>query len=112
MQRHDGHGSALAQVYNHVIMPLAITRDRETQIRWGMADFEHRFGRKPEGMWLPETAVSRASLDLLAQHGIRFTILAPHQCLRVRELAEASLQPVLPELDGAVGRWTETSGAT
>ena len=82
-----GHGSAMAQVYNHVIMPLASTRDRETQIVWGIADFEHRYGRKPEGMWLAETAVDLQSLDLLARYGIRFTILAPHQCARVRPLA-------------------------
>ena len=82
--RYGGHGSALAQVYNHMILPLATTRDRITQIRWGIADFEHRFGRKPEGMWLAETAVDLESLDLLAQHGIRFTILAPHQCARIR----------------------------
>jgi alpha-amylase/alpha-mannosidase (GH57 family) len=81
-----GHGSAIAQVYNHIIMPLASTRDRETQIVWGIADFEHRYGRKPEGMWLAETAVDLESLDLLARHGIRFTILAPHQCARVRPL--------------------------
>ena len=110
--RYRGHGSALAQVYNHIIMPLANQRDRETQILWGIADFEHRFGHKPEGMWLPETAVSRESLDLLAQHGIRFTILAPHQCLRVRELDDTSLQPSLPELNGAGARWTETPGAS
>jgi alpha-amylase/alpha-mannosidase (GH57 family) len=82
-----GHGSAMAQVYNHIIMPLASTRDRETQIVWGIADFEHRFGRMPEGMWLAETAVDLQSLDLLARHGIRFTILAPHQCARVRLIA-------------------------
>lgn len=81
-----GHGSAMAQIYNHVIMPLASTRDRVTQIVWGIADFEHRYGRKPDGMWLPETAVDLESLDLLARHGIRFTILAPHQCARVRPL--------------------------
>ena len=84
--RYSGHGSALAQVYNHIIMPLASERDARTQIRWGIADFEHRFGRRPEGMWLAETAVSRKTLDLLAQEGIKYTILAPHQCARVRKL--------------------------
>lgn len=87
--RFSGHGSAMAQVYNHIIMPLANTRDRITQIRWGIADFRHRFGRLPEGMWLPETAVDLESLDLLAQHGIRFVLLAPHQCARIRPLAKA-----------------------
>lgn len=86
-KRFGGHGSAIAQVYNHVIMPLAKTEDRITQIRWGIADFEHRFKRKPEGMWLAETAVDLETLDLLAQNGIRFTILAPHQCARVRAIA-------------------------
>ncbi len=75
--RYSGHGSAIAQVYNHIIMPLASERDARTQIRWGIADFEHRFGRKPEGMWLAETAVNRHVLDLMAQEGIQFTILAP-----------------------------------
>ena len=98
MLRYEGHGSALAQVYNHVIMPLAITRDRITQIRWGIADFQHRFGRAPEGMWLSETAVDFETLDLMAQNGILFTILAPHQCARVRERAETTLQPVLAQI--------------
>jgi alpha-amylase/alpha-mannosidase (GH57 family) len=112
MLRYGGHGSALAQVYNHVIMPLAITRDRITQIRWGIADFQYRFGRPPEGMWLSETAVDTETLDLLAQNGILFTVLAPHQCARVRERAESTLQPVLPRLDGAGFRWTETPNAS
>jgi alpha-amylase/alpha-mannosidase (GH57 family) len=86
--RFGGHGSAIAQVYNHIIMPLADTRDRITQIRWGIADFESRFGRKPEGMWLSETAVDSETLELLADNGIRFTILAPGQCARVRPLGE------------------------
>ena len=87
-ERFGGHGSAMAQVYNHMIMPLASVRDARTQIRWGIADFEHRFGRKPEGMWLAETAVSRAVLDLMAQEGIKFTVLAPNQCARVRRQRE------------------------
>jgi alpha-amylase/alpha-mannosidase (GH57 family) len=86
-QRFGGHGSAMAQVYNHLMMPLASTRDKVTQIRWGIADFEHRFGRKPEGMWLPETGVDTESLDLMAANGIRFVILAPHQCARVRPVS-------------------------
>jgi alpha-amylase/alpha-mannosidase (GH57 family) len=85
-QRFSGHGSAMAQVYNHVIMPLASTRDKITQVRWSIADFESRFGRKPEGMWLSETAVDLETLDILAAHGIRFVVLAPHQCARVRKL--------------------------
>jgi alpha-amylase/alpha-mannosidase (GH57 family) len=90
-ERYSGHGSALAQVYNHIIMPLASERDARTQIRWGIADFHHRFGRVPEGMWLAETAVSRNVLDLMAQEGIQFTILAPHQCARVRALSDSDL---------------------
>ena len=85
--RYGGHGSAIAQVYNHIIMPLASRRDAITQIRWGIADFEYRFDRRPEGMWLAETAVSRSVLDLMAAEGIKFTILAPHQCARVRATA-------------------------
>jgi alpha-amylase/alpha-mannosidase (GH57 family) len=81
-----GHSSAMAQVYNHVIMPLANKRDKITQIRWGIADYENHFGIVPEGMWLAETAADTETLELLAQHGIKFTILAPHQCKRIRPL--------------------------
>lgn len=83
--RYGGCGSALAQVYGHVILPLANERDKQTQVRWGIVDFEHRFARKPEGMWLAETAVDIPSLEAMAAEGIAFTILAPHQCARVRD---------------------------
>ena len=78
-QRFSGHGSAMAQCYNHMIMPLANARDKFTQVYWGIQDFRYRFGREPEGMWLPETAVDLETLDLLALHGIRYTVLAPSQ---------------------------------
>ncbi|MBE0466952.1 MAG: glycoside hydrolase, partial [Candidatus Desulforudis sp.] len=78
-QRFSGHGSALALAYSHMIMPLANRRDKRTQVIWGIRDFEYRFGRRPEGMFLPETAVNVETLDILAEQGIRFTILAPHQ---------------------------------
>ena len=81
-----GHGNAIAQVYNHIIMPLANQRDKLTQIRWGIRDFEHRFGRRPEGMWLAETAVDRTTLLLMAEEGIKFTILSPYQAVRWRFL--------------------------
>lgn len=87
--RFSGHGSALAQAYNHMIMPLANPRDRQTQVLWGLRDFAHRFGRPAEGMWLPETAVDLETLDVLAQHGVSFTILAPTQAHRVRPFGDA-----------------------
>jgi alpha-amylase/alpha-mannosidase (GH57 family) len=89
-ERFSGHGSALAQNYNHMILPLANTRDKHTQVLWGMRDFESRFGRQPEGMWLAETAADNETLDVLAQHGIKFTILSPYQASRVRSLEENS----------------------
>jgi alpha-amylase/alpha-mannosidase (GH57 family) len=84
-EKFGGHGSALAQAYNHMIMPLASARDKETQILWGIEDFRHRFGRDPEGMWLPETAVDVETLDIMAQNGLRFTVLSPYQARRTRK---------------------------
>jgi alpha-amylase/alpha-mannosidase (GH57 family) len=79
-----GHGNALAQAYNHMILPLANDRDRATQLHWGLADFRHRFGREAEGLWLPETAADRATIDALIEAGVTFTVLAPYQAARVR----------------------------
>ncbi|HKQ38023.1 MAG TPA: DUF3536 domain-containing protein, partial [Verrucomicrobiae bacterium] len=84
----SGHGSAVAQNYNHMIMPLAHPRDKETQVIWGIKDFEFRFGRKPEGMWLAETGVDTETLEVLARHGIKFTILSPFQASRTREIGK------------------------
>ncbi len=92
----SGHGAALAQVYNHIIMPLANLRDKQTQVRWGIRDFEQRFQRFPEGMWLAETAVDTETLEVLAEEGIRFTVLAPHQAGQVRKTG---------------GRWKDVGGS-
>jgi alpha-amylase/alpha-mannosidase (GH57 family) len=85
--RLNGHGNAIAQVYNHIIMPLANRRDKVTQVRWGIADFQTRFGRAPEGMWLAEAAVDYATLEVLIEEGIRFIVLAPSQLQRCRPTA-------------------------
>jgi alpha-amylase/alpha-mannosidase (GH57 family) len=90
----SGHGNALAQAYNHIIMPLATTRDKRTQILWGIRDFEHRFRRFPEGMWLPETAVDIETLDILAESGIKFTVLAPRQAWRARRIGTGKWKDV------------------
>ena len=82
--RRFGHGNAIAQVYNHIIMPLANDRDKETEVLWGIADFEKRFHRKPEALWLPETAVNTSTLQVLVKYGMRYLILSPFQALRVR----------------------------
>jgi alpha-amylase/alpha-mannosidase (GH57 family) len=132
-KHYRGHSSAMAQVYNHIIMPLASPRDRVTQVRWGIADYEFNYGQKPEGMWLAETAADSASLEVLAQNGIRFTVLAPHQCKRIRPLkkspsasaaepapksdpvaAPAALAAVAPPADAAPAAdlWTDTPNAT
>lgn len=95
-ERYAGHGSAIASCYSHLILPLATPEEKRTQVAWGVRDFASRFGREPEGMWLPETAVDLESLDLMAGAGIRFTILAPHQAGKVRAI-------------GAEG-WTDASG--
>jgi alpha-amylase/alpha-mannosidase (GH57 family) len=89
MDRFSGHGTAIAQVYNHIIMPLANSRDKRTQVIWGIKDFIHRFGREPEGMWLPETAVDIETLEILAEQKIRFTILSPKQAGRIKALNDA-----------------------
>ena len=83
-----GHGNAIAQVYNHIIMPLANEKDKQTQVIWGIKDFETRFGRKPEGMWLAETAVDDDTLRVLIENGIKFTILSPYQALKVKKFDE------------------------
>lgn len=93
-QSFSGHGSAIAQVYNHMIMPLANNRDKYTQVIWGIRDFQKRFGRFPEGMWLPETAVDIETLEVLAELGIVFTILAPHQADKVRRIGSEDWKDV------------------
>lgn len=99
--RLNGHGNAIAQVYNHIIMPLANERDKYTQIRWGLADFRSRFQREPEGIWLAETAVDAATIEALINEGLKFVILAPSQAKRCR---------LLPTLEEAAGEWHEVGG--
>ena len=96
-ERFSGHGSAIAQNYNHMIMPLSNDRDKETQVIWGIRDFEYRFGRKPEGMWLAETGADTPTLELLAAHGIKFTILSPFQARNIRKIGDKD--------------WTDANGA-
>jgi alpha-amylase/alpha-mannosidase (GH57 family) len=93
----SGHGSAIAQNYGHTIMPLNNTRDKKTQIIWGIEDFVHRFGREPEGMWLAETAVNNETLELLAEKNIKFTILAPRQAAEVKHINDKKWTDVSDE---------------
>ena len=95
IKRFSGHGSAIAQVYNHIIMPLANYRDKRTQVIWGLKDFTFRFRRRSEGMWLPETAVDIETLEILAEQGIAFTILSPKQASRIKPIHDS--------------RWTDVS---
>lgn len=94
VEDHNGHGNAIAQVYNHMIMPLANELDKQTQVKWGIKDFEYRFGRKPEGMWLAETAVDDDTLRVLEENGIKFTILSPFQAKCVKKIDENNWQDV------------------
>jgi alpha-amylase/alpha-mannosidase (GH57 family) len=94
-----GHGNAIAQVYNHQIMPLATRTDKVTQVRWGLADFRRRFGREAEGIWLPETAADDETLEVLAEAGVKFTILAPAQARRVRPLTGGAWAEVGATID-------------
>ncbi len=98
-ERRGGHGNALAQVYNHMIMPLASEQDKRTQVLWGIADFRRHFGREPEGMWLAETAADTATLEALADAGIRFTILAPRQAKRWRRIGEENWTEIVDGID-------------
>jgi len=84
---YGGHGNAIAQVYNHIIMPLANERDKITQTIWGIRDFEQRFGRKSEGIWLAETAVDDETLEVLMEQGIKYTILSPYQAQCVKKFS-------------------------
>jgi len=112
VRAHGGHGNAVAQVYNHMIMPLATRRDKTTQVRWGLADFRARFGREPEGMWLPEMAVDTDTLAVLAEEGLRFTILTPAQARRVRGPDEDAWRDVPGGVDPRRPyRWRGTTGA-
>ena len=101
-ERLEGHGNAIGQVYNHVILPLANKRDKHTQIKWGKADFRTRFGRETEGMWLAETAVDYPSLLALIDEGIKFIILAPSQAAQCRPL---------PTKEQAEPEWVEVGKA-
>lgn len=97
-ERFGGHGSAMAQVHSHLIMPLCNYRDKVTQVWWGIRDFEYRFKRYPEGIWLAETAVDTETLEVLASHGIQYTVLAPRQAKAVRRIdADTSWQTVTAE---------------
>jgi alpha-amylase/alpha-mannosidase (GH57 family) len=92
--QHAGHGNAIAQVYNHMIMSLAHRRDQTTQVKWGIYEFKHRFGREPEGLWLPETACNEETMEVLIEEGIKFTILAPHQADAIRPIKKENWHQV------------------
>jgi len=108
-----GHGNAIAQGYNHTILPLGNDRDRRTQIRWGLADFRHRFGREAESLWLPETAANDATLAALVDEGLRFVILAPNQAQKLRHPGEEHWLDVSnSDVDpGVAYRWLHPDGS-
>jgi alpha-amylase/alpha-mannosidase (GH57 family) len=102
--QHHGHGNAIAMCYNHIIMPLANEQDKITQVRWGVKDFEHHFGRAPQAIWLPETAVNYATIDVLINEGIKYIILDVSQALSYRgignkkwiDVTDGSINPQHP----------------
>ncbi len=96
-RRTPGHGAAMAQAFNHMIMPLANRRDQQTQVIWGIEDFRMRFGRPPDGMWMSETGISHETVNVLIEAGIRFTVLSPVQAARFRPIGEA----------GEEGEWVD-----
>lgn len=111
--RLGGHGNAMAQAFHHTILPLSHPRDRRTEVLWGLADFEKRFGRKAEGMWLPECAVDDATLGELAEAGVKFAILEPHQAEAVRPLKEGPWTPAAKALKtGVPYLWRGAGGAS
>lgn len=91
---YNGHGCAIAQVYNHIIMPLANRNDKVTQVIWGLKDFRKRFGRDSEGIWLAETAVDAQTLEVLIECGVKYTILSPHQAKCINKIGEKNWQDV------------------
>lgn len=105
MERFGGHGSAMAQVHSHLIMPLASLLDKQTQVVWGIKDFEYRFKRKPEGMWLAETAVDLETLEVLAANDIKFTVLAPRQAKAIRKPGEKEWRDTLGAIDTRQPYW-------
>jgi alpha-amylase/alpha-mannosidase (GH57 family) len=95
VEQHNGHGNAIAQVYNHIIMPLANIRDKITQIKWGLRDFEFNFSRKSEGIWLAETACNQATIELLIEEGIKYIILDPSQALKIKKYPKGEWEDVI-----------------
>jgi alpha-amylase/alpha-mannosidase (GH57 family) len=111
-KRYHGHGNALAHVYNHIIMPLASSKDKLTQIRWGMSDFRHRFGREAEGMWLAETAVDMETLELMVDEGIKFTVLSPDQAMATRAIdsSYSGSSDIMVKDQQRAGGWVDVKG--
>ena len=94
-ERNQGHGNAIAQVYNHVIMPLANRRDQLTQIIWGKREFAYRFKREAEAIWLAETAINQETVQCLIEQGMKYVILSPTQAQRIRKIGETEWKDVI-----------------
>ena len=88
IELYSGHGNAIAQVYNHTILPLAKNKDKHTQILWGIEDFKTHFKREPEAIWLAETAVNQDTIDVLVEFNLKYIILSPFQACKVRPLGK------------------------